>query len=118
MRIPRPLLYPTAHPLSRALCLPLVNLHRHPLGLVPAQSAPCLVDPRIPTLRFLTTLGCTTLLTLLVGGGWFIWTTQQDKHPGKQLPFEERKKTLVVLDRSSNQRATSHDTSRGDNSRC
>ncbi|KAJ7575319.1 hypothetical protein C8J56DRAFT_1007722 [Mycena floridula] len=37
------------------------------------------------------------LLTLLVGGGWFIWTTQQDKHPGKQLPFEERKKTLVVL---------------------
>ncbi|KAJ7575353.1 hypothetical protein C8J56DRAFT_901244 [Mycena floridula] len=35
------------------------------------------------TRRFLTTLGHTTLLTLLVGGGWFIWTTQQDKHPGK-----------------------------------
>ncbi|KAJ7575338.1 hypothetical protein C8J56DRAFT_1119733 [Mycena floridula] len=47
--------------------------------------------------RFLTTLGRTTLLTLLVGGGWFIWTTQQDKHPGQQLPFEEGKKTLVAL---------------------
>ncbi|KAJ7575357.1 hypothetical protein C8J56DRAFT_1007727 [Mycena floridula] len=49
------------------------------------------------TRRFLTTLGHTTLLMLLVGGGWFIWTTQQDKHPEKQLPFEEGKKTLVVL---------------------
>ncbi|KAJ7575305.1 hypothetical protein C8J56DRAFT_1032557 [Mycena floridula] len=45
----------------------------------------------------ITTLGCTMLLTLLVGGGWFIWTTQQGKHPGKQLPFEEGKKTSVVL---------------------
>ncbi|KAJ7575374.1 hypothetical protein C8J56DRAFT_1032582 [Mycena floridula] len=27
----------------------------------------------------------------------FIWTTQRDQHPGKQLPFEEGKKTLVVL---------------------
>ncbi|KAJ7575336.1 hypothetical protein C8J56DRAFT_901229 [Mycena floridula] len=46
--------------------------------------------------RFLTTLGRTTLLTLLVGGGWFIWTTQQDKHPGQQLPFEEGKKTSIL----------------------
>ncbi|KAJ7575307.1 hypothetical protein C8J56DRAFT_1032558 [Mycena floridula] len=47
--------------------------------------------------RFLTTLGRTTLLTLLVGGGWFIWMTQQGKHPGQQLSFDEGKKTLVVL---------------------
>ncbi|KAJ7575310.1 hypothetical protein C8J56DRAFT_901206 [Mycena floridula] len=86
-----PPLYPMDRQPPRLL---LVNLppSRPPRPLHPRQNR---LSPARPAAS-LTTLGRTTLLTLLVGGGWFIWTTQQGKHLEKQLSFDEGKKMLVA----------------------
>ncbi|ORX41122.1 hypothetical protein BD324DRAFT_613295 [Kockovaella imperatae] len=39
----------------------------------------------------------TVLVVILVGGGAFYYVTQQDVHPGDQLPSDPSKPTLVVL---------------------
>lgn len=36
-------------------------------------------------------------MTLIGTTGVFYYYTQKDKHPGAQLPFDDKKKTLVVL---------------------
>ena len=46
---------------------------------------------------FLQNLGRVTLVTLVTTTGAFVYLTQKDKHPGEQLPFDESKKTVVVL---------------------
>ncbi|QRV93288.1 NADH dehydrogenase [Ceratobasidium sp. AG-Ba] len=46
---------------------------------------------------FLQTLGRVTLITLVTGTGIFIYTTQKDRHPGEQKPFDPEKKTIVIL---------------------
>ncbi|GLB41066.1 putative nadh dehydrogenase [Lyophyllum shimeji] len=47
--------------------------------------------------RFTQILGRTTLITLVAAGGTFYYITQVERHPGPQLPFDESKKTLVIL---------------------
>lgn len=37
------------------------------------------------------------MFTVVTATGVFVYYTQKDKHPGTQLPFDESKKTLVVL---------------------
>ncbi|KAG6888259.1 hypothetical protein C0992_009148 [Termitomyces sp. T32_za158] len=46
---------------------------------------------------FLHFLGRTTLITLLGGAGTFYYITQRERSPGTQLPFDETKKTVVIL---------------------
>lgn len=46
---------------------------------------------------FLQHVGRVTLVTVVGTTGVFYYYTQKDKHPGAQLPFDETKKTLVVL---------------------
>ncbi|KAF5381668.1 hypothetical protein D9615_005464 [Tricholomella constricta] len=46
---------------------------------------------------FLQILGRTTLIGLVAGVGSFYYITQRERHPGSQLPFDDTKKTLVVL---------------------
>ncbi|KAG5734706.1 hypothetical protein E4T56_gene8968 [Termitomyces sp. T112] len=46
---------------------------------------------------FLHFLGRTTLVTLLGGAGVFYYITQRERSPGSQLPFDETKKTVVIL---------------------
>ncbi|KAF8066785.1 pyridine nucleotide-disulfide oxidoreductase-domain-containing protein [Lyophyllum atratum] len=46
---------------------------------------------------FLQIMGRTTLITILAGAGTFYYITQRDRSPGAQLPFDESKKTLVIL---------------------
>ncbi|KAG6864735.1 hypothetical protein C0991_007477 [Blastosporella zonata] len=47
--------------------------------------------------RFLQILGRTTLITLLAGAGTFYYITQRERSPGAQLPFDDAKKTVVIL---------------------
>lgn len=37
------------------------------------------------------------MITVVTTSGVFYYYTQRDKHPGPQLPFDETKKTIVVL---------------------
>ncbi|KAG6828439.1 hypothetical protein H0H92_007966 [Tricholoma furcatifolium] len=46
---------------------------------------------------FLQVLGRTTLITLLGGAGAFYYITQRERSPGSQLPFDDSKKTVVIL---------------------
>ncbi|KAG6830586.1 hypothetical protein H0H87_007583 [Tephrocybe sp. NHM501043] len=46
---------------------------------------------------FLQILGRTTLITLLGGAGTFYYITQRERSPGSQLPFDDTKKTVVIL---------------------
>ncbi|THG92568.1 hypothetical protein EW145_g8672, partial [Phellinidium pouzarii] len=46
---------------------------------------------------FLKGLGQLTLVTVVTATGAIVYFTQKDKNPGTQLPFDESKKTLVVL---------------------
>ncbi|KAI5117167.1 hypothetical protein M0805_003983 [Coniferiporia weirii] len=46
---------------------------------------------------FLQGLGRVTLVTVVTTTGAFLYFTHKDKNPGLQLPFDESKKTLVVL---------------------
>ncbi|KAG6911015.1 hypothetical protein DXG01_005430 [Tephrocybe rancida] len=46
---------------------------------------------------FLQILGRTTLITLLGGAGTFYYITQRERSPGSQLPFDNTKKTVVIL---------------------
>lgn len=47
--------------------------------------------------RFQQFLGRATILAILGGGGAFYYITQKERHPGPQLPFDNGKKTVVVL---------------------
>ncbi|PPQ70424.1 hypothetical protein CVT24_013174, partial [Panaeolus cyanescens] len=47
--------------------------------------------------NFLQGLGRVTLLTMVAGAGAFYYISQVEHEPGTQLPFDESKKTLVVL---------------------
>ncbi|KAG5642266.1 hypothetical protein DXG03_003343, partial [Asterophora parasitica] len=42
-------------------------------------------------------MGRTTLIALIAGAGSFYYVTQRERYPGAQLPFDDSKKTLVVL---------------------
>ncbi|EJD07927.1 FAD/NAD-binding domain-containing protein [Fomitiporia mediterranea MF3/22] len=46
---------------------------------------------------FLQTVGRITVVTLVTTTGIFVYLARKDKHPGEQLPFDESKKTVVVL---------------------
>ena len=46
---------------------------------------------------FLQNLGRVTLITVVAGTGVFVYFARKDKRPGEQLPFDEKKKTVVVL---------------------
>jgi Pyridine nucleotide-disulphide oxidoreductase len=47
--------------------------------------------------RALQTLGRVTLFTIVTSGCVFYYTTQKDRHPGPQLPFDPSKKNIVVV---------------------
>ncbi|KAL1741333.1 hypothetical protein HDZ31DRAFT_76258 [Schizophyllum fasciatum] len=47
--------------------------------------------------RFLMLLGKGTLATFVVVGGTYYYVNTQTRHPGKQLPFDAAKKTVVVI---------------------
>ncbi|KAG6877178.1 hypothetical protein C0993_009600 [Termitomyces sp. T159_Od127] len=63
--------------------------------------APRKVPPALPKQSrwkgFLHFLGRTTLVTLIGGAGTFYYITQRERSPGSQLPFDETKKTVVIL---------------------
>ncbi|KAG5651896.1 hypothetical protein H0H81_006977 [Sphagnurus paluster] len=42
-------------------------------------------------------MGRTTLIGLFAGAGTFYYITQRERYPGSQLPFDETKKTVVIL---------------------
>jgi NADH:ubiquinone reductase (non-electrogenic) len=61
-------------------------------------AAPVIVSKPISRWRsFLQTLGRVTLITLITSTGVFIYTTQKERHPGEQKPFDSEKKTIVIL---------------------
>ncbi|KAG8745489.1 NADH:ubiquinone oxidoreductase [Ceratobasidium sp. 428] len=63
-----------------------------------ASAAPIIMYKPISRWRaFLQTLGRVTLVTLITATGIFIYTTQKDRHPGEQKPFDPEKKTIVIL---------------------
>ncbi|KAI4524961.1 FAD/NAD(P)-binding domain-containing protein [Schizophyllum commune Tattone D] len=47
--------------------------------------------------RFLMFLGKSTLFTMVLVGGTYYYVNTQTRHPGKQLPFDSTKKTVVVI---------------------
>ena len=42
-------------------------------------------------------LGKSTLFTMVLVGGTYYYVNTQTRHPGKQLPFDSTKKTVVVI---------------------
>ncbi|GAA5829284.1 hypothetical protein JCM11251_004992 [Rhodosporidiobolus azoricus] len=52
--------------------------------------------PKKPKNR-IRTFARTVLVTVLAGGGYILWQTYEQRHPGEQLPHDPKLPTIVVL---------------------
>ncbi|KAI0251025.1 FAD/NAD-P-binding domain-containing protein [Lactifluus subvellereus] len=94
-----------ARPIPRQFVLGVrqAQVFRRPLSTPSGTSTPPPPPPPPPHpelsrwRRALQTIGRVTLITIVTSGGVFYYTTQKDRHPGPQLPYDPSKKNVVVV---------------------
>ncbi|KAI0319999.1 FAD/NAD-P-binding domain-containing protein [Amylostereum chailletii] len=93
-----------SRPRQLALASRQVQAFSRVLSTAPPPASEPSPSPSIPSTpeqskwrKFLQNLGRVTLVTLVTSGGVFYYVTQKNRHPGVQLPYDPKKKTVVVL---------------------